>query len=57
MAEDAHVNDKAQKWYTSLPAIIGAAGALVAAVGGILALVLPKAGAGLASGPRRRPRR
>lgn len=39
--EDEDEDEKgAQKWYTTLPAILGAATALVAAIGGVLALVL-----------------
>jgi hypothetical protein len=40
-APDEDEDEKgAQKWYTTLPAILGAATALVAAIGGVLALVL-----------------
>lgn len=47
MTETTHdakqANDNtAQKWYTTLPAILGAVTALVGAVGGILAIVMPK---------------
>lgn len=35
-------NNDTQKWYTTLPAILGAVTALVAAVGGVLAILVPK---------------